>query len=215
MENIEIMSYVDHTLLNPTCKREDIDKLIEEYFKYGAKSVCIPPSYVSYVNDNYNNINITTVIGFPLGYQETKVKVYEAKKAINDGANEIDMVINITDLKNKNYDKILKEINLIKKEIKDKTLKVIIETCYLSNEEKIKMCEIMSDSDADYIKTSTGFGSEGATVSDIKLFRDNLSKDKKIKAAGGIKTKEDMIEYINLGCDRLGTSSAIKILFHK
>lgn len=215
MENIEIMSYVDHTLLNPTCKREDIDKLIKEYFKYGAKSVCIPPSYVSYVNDNYDNINITTVVGFPLGYQETKVKVYEAKKAINDGANEIDMVINITDLKNKNYDKILKEINLIKKEIKDKTLKVIIETCYLSNEEKIKMCEIISDSNADYIKTSTGFGSGGATVSDIKLFRDNLSKDKKIKAAGGIKTKEDMIEYINLGCDRLGTSSAIKILFHK
>ncbi|HEY4544788.1 MAG TPA: deoxyribose-phosphate aldolase, partial [Tissierellaceae bacterium] len=130
-------------------------------------------------------------------------------------ANEIDMVINITDLKNKNYDKILEEINLIKKEIKDKTLKVIIETCYLSNEEKVKMCEIISNSNADYIKTSTGFGSQGASIEDIKLFRQNLSKDKKIKAAGGIKTKEDMIEYINLGCNRLGTSSAVKILFYK
>ena len=215
MENIEIMSYVDHTLLSPTCKREDIDKLVDEYLKYNAKSICIPPSYVSYVSENYENINITTVIGFPLGYQETKVKVYEAQRAIDDGANEIDMVINITDLKNKNYDKILEEINLIKKEIKDKTLKVIIETCYLSNEEKVKMCEIISNSNADYIKTSTGFGSQGATIEDIKLFRQNLSKDKKIKAAGGIKTKEDMIEYINLGCNRLGTSSAVKILFYK
>lgn len=213
MDSLEIMKYVDHTLLSPVATLEQIDKLCLEAIKYNAASVCIPQSYVEYVAKNYKNLKITTVIGFPLGYNIKESKILEAKKSIDNGADEIDMVINITDLKNRNYDKIENEIRDIKKVLGDNVLKVIIETCYLTEDEKIKMCELVSSSGADFIKTSTGFGTGGATIEDVELFNKHISDNVKIKAAGGIRTKDDMIKFIELGCSRLGTSSAIKILF--
>lgn len=194
---------------------EEVEKLCEEAINYKAASVCIPPSYVTRVRENYKDLTITVVVGFPLGYQSREVKVFESMDAIEKGADEIDMVINLTDVKNGQYEKITDEIKEIKEQIGNKVLKVIVETCYLTEEEKIAMCKCVSESGADYIKTSTGFGSDGATFEDIKLFKKHLDGDIKIKAAGGIRSKEDMEEYIKLGCDRLGTSSAIKILYNK
>ena len=213
MEIKEITSCVDHTNLKQTAVWEDIKKLCDEALKYNTASVCIPPSYVcDAVKYLKGRIKVCTVIGFPNGYNTTAVKVFETADAIKNGADEIDMVINLGDLKDGKYDKILNEINEIKSACKGKILKVIIETCLLSNSEKIKMCEIVSKSDADFIKTSTGFSTGGATREDIEIFKNNVTKSTKIKAAGGIKSLKDAEDFILLGADRLGTSSIIKIL---
>lgn len=214
MNKEEIIRKVDHTILSQTATWEDIKKICDDAIKYNAASVCIPPCYVKdakeYVVDG---TKICTVIGFPNGYNTTKVKVFETEQAIKDGADEIDMVINIGALKDKKYDYLLNEIKDIKEVCGDRILKVIIETCLLSNEEKIKMCELVHKSGADYIKTSTGFSTAGATVEDVKLFKQNLEgTDVKIKAAGGIKSFEDAEQFIELGADRLGTSRLIKAL---
>lgn len=213
MTNSELYSHVDHTQLKAFATWEDIKKLCDEAVKFSTASVCVPPCYIKRISETYGDkINICTVIGFPLGYSVTSAKVTETIEAIKDGASEIDMVININDLKNGDYDKILEEIKAIKAACNGKILKVIIETCYLTDEEKIKMCEIVTKAKADYIKTSTGFGTGGATFDDVKLFKDHVGADVKIKAAGGIRTREDMEMFLSLGADRLGTSSAISIL---
>jgi len=209
----EILNKVDHTLLKQESKWEDIKKICDDAIKYNVASVCIPPCYVKkakeYVGDK---MEICTVIGFPNGYNTAEVKVFEAKVAIEEGADEIDMVINIGMLKNKEYDYILNEINKIKEACKGKILKVIIETCLLTEEEKIKMCEIISQSSADYIKTSTGFSTSGATLEDIELFKKHITNSKKIKAAGGIKNFEDAEKFIQAGAERLGTSKLVNIM---
>lgn len=209
MDKFEILKHVDHTVLKAFTTWEDIKKLCDEAVELKTASVCVPPSYIKRINDTYGDkINICTVIGFPLGYSVTASKVVEAKEAIKDGANEIDMVINIGDVKNKEYDKVLAEVKALREACGDKVLKVIIEACYLTEEEKIKLCEIVTEAKADYIKTSTGFGTSGATMEDILLFKNNIGPDVKMKAAGGIRTKEDMEAYLNAGCDRIGTSGA-------
>ncbi len=212
MENEKIFSRVDHTILKAFTTWEDIKKLCDEAIEYKMASVCVPPCYIKKIKDTYgDNINVCTVIGFPLGYNSTEVKVAETKKAIQDGAGEVDMVINICELKNKNYEYVENEIKALREESKGKILKVIVETCYLTDEEKIKVCELVSNAKADFIKTSTGFGTGGASFEDIELFKKHIADDVKIKASGGIKTKEDMQKYISIGCERLGTSSAISI----
>ena len=209
----EILKYVDHTLLSQTATLSEIKNLCDEGMKYNTASVCIPPSFVKEAK-NYvgEKLNICTVIGFPNGYSTTEVKCFEAKDAVSNGADEIDMVINIGYVKDKLYDKILNEINEVKTACGTKLLKVIIETCLLTDEEKIKLCEIVSTSNADFIKTSTGFSTAGATSHDIKLFADNIYGDLKIKAAGGISSIDDAETFINLGAKRLGTSRIVKIV---
>lgn len=209
----EILSKVDHTLLTQTATFEEIKKICDDGVKYSVASVCIPPCYVSHSKKyTEGRIKICTVIGFPNGYNDTETKKFETKAAIKNGADEIDMVINIGALKGKKYDYILKEISEIKELCGEKILKVIIETCLLTEEEKIKMCEIVSESGADFIKTSTGFSVSGATFDDIKIFKKYVSPNVKIKAAGGIKTFEDAEKFINLGASRLGTSRIVKIV---
>lgn len=205
MNKQEILKKVDHTVLTQTAKWEEVKKICDDGIKYNTASVCIPPSYVEqakkYVGEK---LKICTVIGFPNGYNTSNVKVYETLEAIEKGADEIDMVINIGWLKDKKYEEIENEIKAIKNVCGDKILKVIIETCLLTDEEKVKMCEIVDKSGADYIKTSTGFSSGGATFEDIKLFKENLKESNlKIKAAGGVKAFEDAEEFIRLGADRL------------
>ena len=213
MTKQELYSHVDHTQLKAYATWEDIVKLCDEAVKYKTASVCVPPCYIKRIHDKYGkDFNICTVISFPLGYSVTAAKVVEAKEAIKDGANEVDMVININDAKNGDFDKIEEEIKTIKAACGDKILKVIIETCYLTDEEKIKLCGCVTRAKAEYIKTSTGFGTGGATFDDVKLFKEHVGPDVKIKAAGGIRTKEDMETFLSLGADRLGTSSAISIL---
>lgn len=213
MKEQEMLKYVDHTLLKPVSTWEDIKVLCEEAIEYNTASVCVPPCYVKRIHDTYEDtINICTVIGFPLGYQTTEAKVTECKQAILDGANEIDMVINITDVKNGDYLKVEEEISLLKKTIGDKILKVIIETCYLTEEEKIAMCKAVTNANADFIKTSTGFGTGGATSSDIKLFKEHIGPNVKMKAAGGVKGLDDLRAFIEEGCSRIGTSSAVNLL---
>ena len=208
-----ILSKVDHTLLAQTATLEQIYALCDEGIKYNTASVCIPLSYVErakmYVGDK---LKICTVIGFPNGYSTENVKCFEASEAVALGADEIDMVINIGDVKNGDYQKILTEIKAVKKACMGKLLKVIVETCLLSEDEKIKMCEVVSKSGADYIKTSTGFSTGGATAEDIKLFKANVEPHVKIKAAGGISSLEDAELFISLGADRLGTSRIIKLI---
>lgn len=213
MTNQELYAHVDHTQLKAFATWQDIVTLCDEAVKYKTASVCVPPCYIKRIHDKYGDaVNICTVIGFPLGYSVTAAKVVEAKEAIKDGASEVDMVININDAKNGDFDKIEEEIKEIKAACGDKILKVIIETCYLTDEEKVKLCGCVTRAKADYIKTSTGFGTNGATFEDVALFAKNVGKDVKIKAAGGIRTREDMEEFLRLGADRLGTSSAISIL---
>ena len=208
----EILSKVDHTFLKQTATWNDIRELCDDAIRYNTASVCIPPSFVKKAKEYVNEkMKVCTVIGFPNGYNTTDVKVFETKDAIKNGADEIDMVINIGMLKEKEYDAILNEINEIKKACGYKILKVIIETCLLTEEEKIKMCDIVSNSNADFIKTSTGFSTAGATIEDIKLFKEHIKNNKKIKAAGGISSFEDAENFIKEGASRLGTSRLVKI----
>ncbi len=210
--NAEILSRVDHTLLRVDATFDEIKALIDEAIENGTASVCIPPSFVARAKEYAGGrMPVCTVIGFPNGYSTKVIKVIETADAVENGADEIDMVINVGDLKEKKYDDILAEIVAVRGACEGKVLKVIIETCMLTDDEKIKMCEIVSKSGADYIKTSTGFGGGGATAHDVKLFADNV-KGIKIKAAGGIKSVADAEEFISLGASRLGTSSLIKYL---
>ncbi len=213
MEKEKILSYVDHTLLSPAATWEEIKAICDDAIDYKTASVCIPPCYVKKAKEYVGNrVRICTVIGFPNGANTQEVKAIEAKNAIDNGADEIDMVINIGNLKDKLYDEILEEIKLLKSVCKDKILKVIIETCLLTEEEKIRMCEIITLAGADFIKTSTGFSTGGATFEDIALFKKHVSGNVKIKAAGGIKTMDDAEKFITLGAERLGTSRIIKLI---
>ena len=212
MEDNYILSHVDHTLLAPTATWSDIEKLCNEAIKYKTASVCIPPCYVKPVREMYADLIICTTIGFPLGYDVLATKMLATQAAIESGADEIDMVINITNVKNNNYADIKTEIQVLKQVTEEKILKVIIETCYLTEPEKITLCKIVTEAGADYIKTSTGFGTAGATLEDIRLFKAHIGPDVKMKAAGGIRSREDMVAFLEAGCSRLGTSSDVKIL---
>lgn len=213
METSYILSKVDHTLLSVNAGESDIKKICDEAVKYKTASVCIPPCYVQKAKEYLNDkVKVCTVIGFPNGNSTTAAKCFEAAEAVENGADEIDMVINIGKLKDREYSYISDEINRVKKACSGRILKVIIEICLLTEEEKIKMCEIVSCSDADYIKTSTGFSTGGATKEDIKLFKKHIKNGKKIKAAGGISTLKDAEDFIDLGADRLGTSRIVKLV---
>lgn len=206
----EIYTHIDHTVLKQTTTWEMVQKLCDEAIEGHAASVCIPPCYVAkakaYVK---NNMPICTVIGFPNGYQTTMVKLVETKEALAYGADEIDMVVNLCDVKNGDWDKVSHEIKALKTACGDHVLKVIVETCYLTEAEKIRLCEIVTKAKADYIKTSTGFGSAGATVEDVTLFRKECGSEVKIKAAGGIRTVEDAENMLAAGADRLGSSALL------
>ena len=213
MDVKEILSHVDHTLLKQDATWEDIKGICDDAMKYETASVCIPASYVKQAADYMGDkMAVCTVIGFPNGYSTTAVKEFETKDALANGAEEIDMVINIGWLKDKKYDLIEEEIKTLKAACGDNILKVIIETCFLTEEEKIKMCEIVTSAGADYIKTSTGFGSAGATFEDIKLFSEHIGPGVKMKAAGGISSLDDAQKFLALGADRLGTSRIVKIV---
>lgn len=208
----EILGACDHTLLKQEATWEDIKGICDDGITYGTASVCIPPCYVARAHKYAPELNICTVIGFPNGNMTTQSKVYETKDALDKGANEIDMVINIGMLKAGEYEYVLEEIKAVKAACGGHILKVIIETCLLTEEEKIKMCEIVSKSGADYIKTSTGFSTGGATFEDIRLFKEHVEPHVKIKAAGGISSLEDARKFMELGADRLGTSRIVKLV---
>ena len=213
MNRQEILKHVDHTQLKPTAAWKDIVELCDDAILYQTASVCVPPAYVKRIRDTYDDeLTICTVIGFPLGYHATPVKVQETLQAIADGADEIDMVININDVKNRLYDKVEEEIRQVKAACASRILKVIIETCYLDEEEKIAMCHAVTAAGADYIKTSTGFGTDGAKIEDIRLLKQHIGPDVKIKAAGGISTVEEMEAFLAEGCDRIGMSRAVGLL---
>lgn len=213
MEKKDILKTVDHTLLTQTATWEEIRRILDEGIKYNTASACIPAAYVKQAADYVEGkLPICTVIGFPNGYSTTAVKVFETKDALANGAEEIDMVINIGWLKDKKYQELEEEIRQIHEACGGKILKVIIETCLLTEEEKIKMCEIVTKAGAEYIKTSTGFSTAGATFADVELMRKHIGKDVKVKAAGGIASLQDAEEFIRLGADRLGTSRMIKIV---
>ncbi len=213
MDKKEVLSYVDHTLLGQTATWDDIREILDDGIKYGAASACIPASYVKQAAEYVQGkLPICTVIGFPNGYNTTAVKVFETKDAIRNGASEIDMVINIGQVKNGKYDEVENEIRQIHEACDGKILKVIIETCLLTEEEKIKMCEVVTNAGAEFIKTSTGFSSAGATFEDVKLMKEHVGKNVKIKAAGGISSFDDAEKFIELGASRLGTSRLVKIL---
>lgn len=206
----EMLSHVDHTMLKPFATWEDIKKLCEEAIEYHTASVCIPPSYVKAVHDAYGDkINICTVVGFPLGYSVTEAKAAEVRQALSEGCSEIDMVVNIGDVKNGRFDKVAEEIRGLKEICGEHILKVIVETCYLTEEEKIALCKAVTDGGADYIKTSTGFGTGGATREDVELFKKHIGPGVKIKAAGGVSTLEELEMFLERGCDRVGTSRAV------
>ncbi|MDD6808155.1 MAG: deoxyribose-phosphate aldolase [Oscillospiraceae bacterium] len=213
MDIKDILSKVDHTLLSPTATWEEIKIICDDAMKYETASVCVPPSFVSLCAEYLGGkIPVCTVIGFPNGYNTTEIKCLEAEAAINDGADEIDMVINQGFVKSGEYDLVLNEINKVKNVCGDKVLKVIVETCNLDFEEKVEISEVVAKSDADFIKTSTGFGKSGATFEDIEIFAANIHNNTKIKAAGGITSIEDAEKFIALGADRLGTSRIVKLV---
>ena len=213
MDINEILRHVDHTLLSQTAAWEEIRQICDDAVTYHTASVCIPPSYVRQACDYLNGkAAVCTVIGFPNGYTTTAAKEFETKDAIENGASEIDMVINIGWLKDRKYDLIENEIRTLKEVCGENVLKVIIETCLLTDEEKIKMCQTVTEAGADYIKTSTGFAGGGATFEDVKLFAEHVGPDVKIKAAGGISSLEDAEKFLALGADRLGTSRIVKIV---
>lgn len=204
---MNIYEYIDYTLLKADTTYKDIFNLCKKALIKGCASVCIPSHFVEFAHEHFPSLTVCTVVGFPLGNCSTKAKIEETKKAIKDGAKEIDMVINIGDIKHGNYNHILEEINQIKYEtLSNGILKVIIETCYLTDEEIAIATKIVDESNADYIKTSTGFGTRGASFEDIKIMKANIHNGTKIKASGGIRTKEEMKKYIALGCDRIGAS---------
>jgi deoxyribose-phosphate aldolase len=213
MKAEEMLKYVDHTLLKQTATWAQIKDICDEAMEYGTASICIPPSYVKqakeYVGDR---MQVCTVIGFPNGYNTTAVKAFETSEAIREGADEIDMVINIGWVKDGRYDLVEKEICILKEACGDKILKVIIETCLLTDEEKIRMCQVVTDAGADFIKTSTGFSTAGATFDDIRLFAEHIGPNVKMKAAGGISTLDDADQFLKLGASRLGTSRMVNLV---
>ena len=210
MDQREVFSHVDHTLLKPTATWEEIKVICEEGLKYKMASVCIPPSFVKRAKEAFPQLNVCTVIGFPLGYNSKKVKLYEAEQALKEGAGEIDMVVNLGDIKAGEFDKITDEIRTLKGAAGERVLKVIVETCYLNHDEKIALCKCVTDGGADFIKTSTGFGTGGASIEDIELFKLHIGPKVKIKAAGGIRTADDMLAYLKAGVSRIGASAAVK-----
>ncbi|HJC81987.1 MAG TPA: deoxyribose-phosphate aldolase [Candidatus Anaerostipes avicola] len=213
MNRDEVLKHVDHTLLTQTATWEEIKEILDDGIKYSTASACIPATYVKQSAEYVEGkLPICTVIGFPNGYSTTAVKVFETKDAIENGASEIDMVINIGMLKDKRYQDVEDEIRQIKETCGEKILKVIIETCLLTEDEKIKMCEIVTKAGADYIKTSTGFSTAGATFEDVDLMRKHVRENVKVKAAGGISSFDDAEEFIRLGAERLGTSRLVKIM---
>lgn len=211
MDKKELLSKVDHTLLSQTASWEQIQVICDDALRYGCASVCIPPSYVKQASDYLRGrMRVCTVIGFPNGYHTTAVKVFEAADAVKNGAEEIDMVINLGWVKDGLFEQILEEIKAVKEACKGKLLKVIIETCLLTEAEKITLCRVVSDSGADFIKTSTGFSSGGATFEDVALMRRFTDPKVRVKAAGGIRSFEDAEKFVSLGADRLGTSRLVK-----
>ncbi|MEE1195423.1 MAG: deoxyribose-phosphate aldolase [Lachnospiraceae bacterium] len=213
MEKRDVLKIVDHTLLSQTAAWDEIRQILDDAMKYKTASACIPASYVKQAAEYVNGkLPICTVIGFPNGYSTTAAKVFETKDAIANGADEIDMVINVGYLKDRRYQEIEEEIRQIHEACGGRILKVIIETCLLTDEEKIKMCEIVTNAGAEYIKTSTGFSTAGATFADVELMKKHIGKNVKVKAAGGISSFEDAEEFIRLGADRLGTSRLVKIV---
>ncbi len=217
MELEEILHHVDHTLLKQDATWEQIRELCDDAVRYETASVCIPPSYVKQAGEYLADapVAVCTVIGFPNGYNTTAVKVFETKDAVENGADEIDMVINIGWVKDKKYEDLLQEIRAVKEACGGRTLKVIIETCLLTDEEKIRLCEIVTEAGADFIKTSTGFSTGGATFEDVKLFAEHVGDGVQIKAAGGISSLEDAEQFLSLGASRLGTSRIVKIAKQK
>lgn len=212
MDVKEILGHVDHTLLTQTARWEEIRQICDDAIAYGTASVCIPPSYVKQAKEYVGEkMAVCTVVGFPNGHSTTKVKEFETKEALAEGADEIDMVINLGWVKDGHFDKIQEEIRTLKAACGQKILKVIIETCLLTEEEKVKMCQAVTAAGADYIKTSTGFSKAGATFEDIELFAANIGPEVKMKAAGGISSLEDAERFLSLGADRLGTSRIIKL----
>ena len=213
MDKEKVLGMIDHTLLKAVSTWPEIELLCDEAVKYPTASVCVPPCFIKRIHDQYGDaLAICTVIGFPLGYNTTEIKVAETRQAIADGAVEVDMVVNLGDVKSGAFDKVTEEICAVKQAAGSRILKVIIETCYLTEAEKIALCRCVTDAGADYIKTSTGFGTAGAQLEDIALFRKHIGPKVKIKAAGGIRTPEDLEAFVNAGCDRIGTSSAVKLL---
>ena len=213
MTNKEILARVDHTLLSQTATQEEIRALCDDALHFGTASVCIPPSYVSFASGYLQGrVKVCTVIGFPNGYNTARVKAFEAECAVKDGADEIDMVINVGFLKDGRLDEVAAEIRAVREATRGKILKVIVETCLLTEEEKIEMCRIVGEAGADYIKTSTGFSTGGATCEDVALFARHVKKPLRIKAAGGIQTLADAEEFLLLGADRLGTSRVVKLI---
>jgi deoxyribose-phosphate aldolase len=213
MTNQDILRRIDHTLLKPTATWDDVKALCDEAVRYGTASACIPPCYVAPAKSEFGNeLNVCTVIGFPLGYGTRNVKIAETEQALEEGASEIDMVINICRVKNRQFDETRGEIESLKKTVGNRILKVIVETCYLTREEKIALCEIVTAAGADFIKTSTGFGTAGAALEDIALFKEHIGKDVKIKASGGIRTRSAIEAFIEAGAARIGTSSGVELL---
>ena len=209
----DLLARADHTLLGQTATWEDIRQLCDDGVRFGCASVCIPPSYVRQAADYLEGrLPVCTVIGFPNGYSTTAVKCYEAAQAVADGAGEIDMVINLGWVKDGLWDQVLSELQALRRATRGKILKVIVETCYLTEAEKIRLCGLVTQSGADYIKTSTGFGTGGATFEDVALFAAHVGPGVKIKAAGGISTLEDAARFVALGADRLGTSRIVKLV---
>ena len=213
MNSKDILKYVDHTLLSQTASWEEIRELCDDAVKYGTASVCIPPSYVKRAKDYVQDkMAVCTVIGFPNGYATTAAKVFETQDAVKNGADEIDMVINLGWVKDRNYEEVKEEIRQIKQACQGRILKVIIETCLLTEEEKIEMCRVVTDAGADFIKTSTGFSKAGATLEDIRLFKEHIGNGVKMKAAGGISSLKDAEDFLSLGALRLGTSRIVKLI---
>lgn len=216
ISNEELLSHVDHTLLNVNATWDEIVEILDDGMKYHTASVCIPPSFVApaaeYIAEANSDLSVCTVIGFPNGYQTTATKAYEAEDAVLNGASEIDMVVNVGWVKENRWDWIIDEINEVKEACGEKTLKVIIESCLLTEEEIVAMCQAINHSHADYIKTSTGFSTEGATFDVIKLMAEHMDSNKKIKAAGGISSLEDARKFLELGADRLGSSRVVKLI---
>lgn len=218
MDMKELLARCDHTLLTQTATENEIKKLCDEGIRYGCATVCIPPSHVKmaseYIGTNKSKLGVCTVIGFPNGYNTTKVKVYETEQAVLDGATEIDMVINLSWVKEKRFDDILNEIKAVKEACRGRILKVIVETCLLTDTEKIALCKVVTEAGAKYIKTSTGFSKSGATPADVALLKANVGRGVKVKAAGGIASLDDADLFLKLGASRLGTSKVVK-LFEK